>query len=82
VNQPYFLTAEIITPAQGRAAQTKLEELVRDVLGPQCLNIVDAWGIPAQVFRESPAATRGGKMSWDKYNEYDNFGETYPRPKL
>ena len=72
----------MITPAQHRAAQAKLEQLVRDVLGPQSLNIVDAWGIPGQVFRESPAASRGGFGGWDRFNEYDNEGEVFPRAKL
>ncbi|KAH7108370.1 acyl-CoA oxidase [Auriculariales sp. MPI-PUGE-AT-0066] len=83
VNTPIFVTHEVITPAQARAAHKKLELLVRDVLGPQCLHIVDGWGLPQQVFRESPAASRGvNETSWDNYNSYDNFGETFPRPKL
>ncbi|KZV95027.1 acyl-CoA oxidase [Exidia glandulosa HHB12029] len=77
LSTPYFLAQELITPAQARLAQETLERLVRDVLGPQSLNLVDAWGIPEQVFREAPAASRGAPYGWDVFNERDNQGETF-----
>lgn len=83
VNTPFFVAQELITPAQQRDAQAALEKLVRETLGPQSLNLVDAWGIPEQVFRESPAASVGAPYGWDVFNERDNQGETYrPKAKL
>ena len=77
VNTPFFVAQELVTPAQQRDAQALLEKIVRETLGPQSLNLVDAWGLPEQVFRESPAASVGPPHGWDVFNEQDNQGETF-----
>lgn len=77
VNTPFFVAQELITPAQQRSAQIILEQLVREHLGSQSLNLVDAWGLPEQVFREAPASSFGAPNGWDVFNERDNQGETY-----
>jgi hypothetical protein len=47
---------------------------VRDELGPQALWIVESWGLPKQVTRETPAASVG-EAGWDGFNVGDNQGE-------
>ncbi|CAE6372413.1 unnamed protein product [Rhizoctonia solani] len=72
---PTLLALNIITPSQHNAARERLESLVREELGPQALHVVDAWGLPNQVLRETPAASVGGNGGWDVFNMGDNKGE-------
>ncbi|QRV82258.1 acyl-CoA dehydrogenase [Ceratobasidium sp. AG-Ba] len=69
-SSPYLLAESIITPAQYAAARSALETIVRDELGPQALWVVESWGLPEQVTRETPAAG-----AWDAFNVGDNQGE-------
>jgi len=78
---PYFLASEIITPAQHKSIEAKLESLVRE-LSPQALHIIDAWGLPAQVIRDTPAASFGSERGWDGFNERDNQGEVFTKARL
>ncbi|CUA77286.1 hypothetical protein RSOLAG22IIIB_06628 [Rhizoctonia solani] len=72
---PTLLAWNVITPSQHNAARERLESLVREELGPQALHVVDAWGLPGQVLRETPAASVGGNGGWDVFNMGDNKGE-------
>ncbi|EUC54225.1 acyl-coenzyme A oxidase 3, peroxisomal protein, partial [Rhizoctonia solani AG-3 Rhs1AP] len=72
---PILLAWNIITPSQHNTARERLESLVREELGPQALHVVDAWGLPSQVLRETPAASVGGNGGWDVFNMGDNKGE-------
>ncbi|KAJ1301906.1 hypothetical protein OPQ81_000746 [Rhizoctonia solani] len=72
---PTLLAWNIVTPSQHNAARQRLESLVREELGPQALHVVDAWGLPEQVLRETPAASVGGNGGWDVFNMGDNKGE-------
>ncbi|ELU36721.1 ACOX domain-containing protein [Rhizoctonia solani AG-1 IA] len=72
---PTLLASGLITPSQHNAARERLESLVREELGPQALHVVDAWGLPSQVLRETPAASVGGNGGWDVFNMGDNKGE-------
>jgi len=74
---PILLALNIITPEQHNSARTRLEVLVREELGPQALHVVDAWGLPSQVLRETPAASVGGTGGWDEFNAGDNRGEVF-----
>jgi hypothetical protein len=72
---PTLLAFNVLTPAQHNSARTRLESIIRDELGPQALHVVDAWGLPGQVLRETPAASVGGSGGWDVFNMGDNQGE-------
>lgn len=81
INQPYFLSSELITARQHNVASDKLEELVRGV-APQSLHLVDAFGLPTQVLRYAPASTYDDAHGWKSFNEHDNRGEVATRSKL
>ena len=69
-------TPGMLTQAQFAKATQLLHEGVK-ALSPQVLNITDAWGIPAAVYRDTPAAGQ-----WDEFNRDDNQGEIIRRAKL
>ncbi|KAG8720356.1 hypothetical protein FRC08_000454 [Ceratobasidium sp. 394] len=71
---PTLLALSIITPEQHTAARAALETLIREELGPQALWVVESWGLPGQVTRETPAASVG-EGGWDGFNVGDNRGE-------
>lgn len=49
--------------------------LIRVELGPQTSHVVDAWGLPGQVLKETPATSVDGNGGWDVFNMSDNRGE-------
>lgn len=74
---PTLLALNILTPEQHNAARVRLEDLVRYELGPQALYVVDAWGLPSQLLRETPAALVSGTGGWDGFSAGDNRGEVF-----
>lgn len=69
-------TAGLLSQAQFAKATALLHDKVKEV-APQILHITDAWGIPAAVYRDTPAAGQ-----WGDYNKDDNQGEIIRRARL
>jgi len=76
-SSPFFLATGVLSPEQHNAAKEALETIVRDDLAGQALHVVDAWALPGQVLRETPAASVGNNKGWDQFNAGDNRGEVF-----
>eukprot|EP00879_Flechtneria_rotunda_P002191 GHRR01002377.1.p1 GENE.GHRR01002377.1~~GHRR01002377.1.p1 ORF type:complete len:601 (+),score=233.83 GHRR01002377.1:928-2730(+) len=64
----WYLSQELLPPKVGRLVPGYVRHLV-DVIGPNALQLVNAFGIPEHLVAAPIAA------NWEQYNTYDNQGE-------